>query len=231
MAPTPLAALPVKCRQQAFDVIRQRRVGVRLLKEWSVAELAGLLRHSRNTRSQDNSDRRIIRSNPRSEHEPVDAPPEVDIRKQYLDRFSASENRLRLFTGPRLQNAVSAFAKKIGNRQANENFVFHHQNRRGSGVAVPRPSGLVAFRGPRLVILFWCRPNKRQSSRHGPLRQPMRTLGIPDRSPPDGLRFRARGLGQTKKSPGTETGAELGGGGSIARRRELPWPMPSRPRP
>jgi hypothetical protein len=101
------------------------------LKEWSVAEMAGLLRHSRNTRSQDNLYRRIIRSNPRSEHEPVDATSEVDIRKQYLDRFSTSENRLRLFTGPRLQNAVSAVAKKIAPRQANE-------------MRVPKPPALTA---------------------------------------------------------------------------------------
>jgi hypothetical protein len=96
-----------------------------------VAEMAGLLRHSRNTRSQDNSNRRIIRPNPRCEHEPVHATSEVDIRKQYHDRFATSENRLRLFTGPRLQNAVSAVANKIAHRQANE-------------MRVPKPPALTA---------------------------------------------------------------------------------------
>ena len=110
-------------------MVRKGLVGVRLIKEWCVTEVGRLARHSRHPRGQDDSNRWEVRSNPSGEREPIDPVSQVDIRKQHLDRFATFENRLCVFSGPRLQNAVSAIPKKIAHGQADEDFIFHHQNR------------------------------------------------------------------------------------------------------
>src|ERR1700733_8250703 len=113
-----VSVAPLRSRQQPLDMVREGLVGIRLIKEWCVTQVRRLARHSRHPRGQDSSNGWVVRSDPRSEREAIDPVSQVDIRKQHLDRFATFENRLCVFSGPRFQNAVSTFPKKIAHGQA-----------------------------------------------------------------------------------------------------------------